>query len=159
MTQVEAVTVALNGPSHLERWEVTFHFVTEQRVSRLGVSAICIQLNYFNTLLTNTRNRFVSPIRVRRFEWPIHAADSRRRVADVCEIMKAAISRYGWVSKHGDIVTNVLMDGYRGGKLTVPATDRRAICRTALAALYGTSIAAPREFSLPYVGACRGGRG
>jgi len=37
--------------------------------------------------------------------------------------MKAAISRYGWVSKHGDIVTNLLMDGYRGGRLTVPATD------------------------------------
>lgn len=37
--------------------------------------------------------------------------------------MKAAISRFGWVSKRDDIVTNLLMDGFRGGKLTVPASD------------------------------------
>lgn len=37
--------------------------------------------------------------------------------------MKAAISRFGWVSKTGGVVTNLLMDGHRGGKLTVPAAD------------------------------------
>ena len=37
--------------------------------------------------------------------------------------MNAAISRFGWVSKPGDVVTNLLMDGHRGGRLTVPASD------------------------------------
>lgn len=37
--------------------------------------------------------------------------------------MNAAIARFGWVSKKDGVVTNLLMDGHRGGKLTVPASE------------------------------------
>ena len=37
--------------------------------------------------------------------------------------MNAAISRFGWVTKNDGIITNLLMDGHRGGKLTVPASE------------------------------------
>jgi hypothetical protein len=40
--------------------------------------------------------------------------------------MNAAISRFGWVSKTDGVVTNLLMDGHRGGKLTVPASEYAA---------------------------------
>lgn len=37
--------------------------------------------------------------------------------------MNAAISKFGWVTKNDGLVTNLLMDGHRGGKLTVPASE------------------------------------
>lgn len=69
--------------------------------------------------------------------------------------MNAAISRFGWVTKPGGVVTNLLMDGHRGGKLTVPASEY-AMFLDAHASDIGRGVPSfvveyPTEVSRPYV--------